>query len=608
MQNQLPRVVGVDEEKCVNCHACITACPVKFCNDGSGDVVRINENMCIACGRCIAACTHEARYAMDDFGQFVKAAKAKEPIVAVVAPAVAANFPNQYMNLNGWLKSKGVAAVFDVSYGAELTVKSYIEHLKNKPKAIIAQPCPAIVTYIQVYRPELIQYLAPADSPMLHTIKMIKNYYPDYANHKVVVISPCVAKSREFKETGLGDFNVTMRTLHDYFTAYNINLSDFPEAEFDSPDPERAVLFSTPGGLMRTAEREIPGIRDMTRKIEGETIFEYLDHLYTSIEEGTAPLLIDCLNCEKGCNGGPGTINQHEPMDKIEHYVELRSKKMQERFLQYVKDNPENNAQFGNILERFWKPDIYGRKYENNHLLNNISYPTEYQLKNIFQQMKKFNEKDEYNCSSCGYGSCKDMATAIFNGLNKIENCHYYKNTTLMELSGNVSNTFGQFEKNAKSMHELWATMNQLGDDFENLTASINNYKELLREFDLIAESILKISKQTNILALNASIEAARAGDFGKGFAVVANEVKRLADNSSEESKKILPYSERINTFLSELNHIVGKAAGEFTVNTKTMQMILKELEDLSNAMSVLNKNSSSFSQNEGFSEEINLN
>ena len=70
-------------------------------------------------------------------------------IVAVVAPAVASYFPNQYLKLNGWLKSLGVRAFFDVSFGAELTIKSYLHHIEsNHPKTVIAQPCPAIVTYI----------------------------------------------------------------------------------------------------------------------------------------------------------------------------------------------------------------------------------------------------------------------------------------------------------------------------------------------------------------------------------------------------------------------------------------------------------------------------
>ncbi len=66
------------------------------------------------------------------------------PIVAIVAPAVAVNFKGQDLELNGWLKSIGVKAVFDVSFGAELTTKSYVEQLSNeKPLLMIAQPCPA---------------------------------------------------------------------------------------------------------------------------------------------------------------------------------------------------------------------------------------------------------------------------------------------------------------------------------------------------------------------------------------------------------------------------------------------------------------------------------
>lgn len=145
--------------------------------------------MCIGCGNCIKACTHDARIGIDDTEEFFRDLRRGERIVAVAAPAIAANFPDTYLNINSWLKSCGVKAIFDVSFGAELTVKSYLEHVKaNNPKTVIAQPCPAIVTYVEVYQPELIPHLAPADSPMLHTIKMVKEYYPEYRDHKVMVL------------------------------------------------------------------------------------------------------------------------------------------------------------------------------------------------------------------------------------------------------------------------------------------------------------------------------------------------------------------------------------------------------------------------------------
>jgi cation diffusion facilitator family transporter len=120
-----------------------------------------------------------------------------------------------------------------VSFGAELTVQSYLAHVSaNAPRLVIAQPCPAIVSFIEIYHPELIPFLAPADSPMLHTMRMVKTYYPQYANHQFAVISPCFAKKREFVATGLGDYNVTMKGLADYFQSKGIKLEGFPATEY----------------------------------------------------------------------------------------------------------------------------------------------------------------------------------------------------------------------------------------------------------------------------------------------------------------------------------------------------------------------------------------
>ena len=240
----LTPVIQVDEQKCKNCHACIAVCPVKYCCDGSGDCVRINAAACIGCGACLTACTHGARTGIDDTPRFIEDLRRGTPMVTVVAPAVAANFPDRYLNLNGWLKSIGVAAAFDVSFGAELTVKSYLDHVaKANPKCVIAQPCPAIVTYIQIYQPELLPYLAPADSPMLHTVRMIREYYPQYRNHRVAILSPCLAKRREFDETQQGDYNVTFAALQKYLSDQRIELSRYPAVEFDNPPAEQAVLF-----------------------------------------------------------------------------------------------------------------------------------------------------------------------------------------------------------------------------------------------------------------------------------------------------------------------------------------------------------------------------
>ncbi len=225
----LTPVIRIDEEKCINCYACIVICPVKYCMDGSGEKLQINHDICIGCGNCINACTHKARMLIDDTSRFMNDLEQKNKIIAIAAPAVASFFPNQFLNLNGWLKSLGVEEFFDVSLGAELTVVSYLNYIKNKnPRMVIAQPCPAIVTFIEINHPELLPYLAPADSPILHTIKLIKEYYPQYKNHKIAIISPCIAQRREYDETGMGDYHVTMIALKKLLDEHNTDLSVFP--------------------------------------------------------------------------------------------------------------------------------------------------------------------------------------------------------------------------------------------------------------------------------------------------------------------------------------------------------------------------------------------
>lgn len=197
MKKELSKVIGINEEKCKNCHVCISVCPIKLCNRGVDEKVDIDENKCIGCGECIKKCPHDARYGIDDFEQFINGINKKENIVAIAAPAIASNFPDTFLNINGWLKSIGVKAVFDVSFGAEITVKSYLDYIKKEnPKVVIAQACPAIVTKIELEHPELLKYLAPADSPMMHTMKIIKEFYPEYKEYKIVILSPCYAKKK----------------------------------------------------------------------------------------------------------------------------------------------------------------------------------------------------------------------------------------------------------------------------------------------------------------------------------------------------------------------------------------------------------------------------
>lgn len=551
--DKLSKVIDVDKEKCINCYKCIAVCPVKFCNDASGEYVKINEEMCIGCGSCIAECSHEARIGIDDFEKFIRGVRCKEKMVAIAAPAVAANFPKNYLRLNGWLKSMGIEAVFDVSFGAELTVKSYLDYIaKNNPKTVIAQPCPAIVTYIEIYAPELIKYLAPADSPMMHTIKMIKNYYPEYANNKIVVISPCYAKRREFDEVEEGVYNITYNSINKYLEINGYNLSNYEEKEYDNPPAERAVLFSTPGGLLRTAERELPGISEKTRKIEGaHIVYEYFKKLDSMVKTGKSPLLVDCLNCEMGCNGGTGTLNSKSSPDEVEYYVEKRNEEMRKKYKKNgILSKFDPKSSISKIVDNYWEEGLYDRGYVNRSANNYIREIDSISKENIMKKMAKFSEADMYNCASCGYGSCDMMITAIYNGLNKPENCHHFNQYML-----NVEREEVEKEKNTalKKNIEMEQMQKNLDKENEQNMEIVKVLSETVIEIIPLVDEVTDISKNTNILAFNAGIEAARAGVAGVGFAVVADEVKNLAEKSKHAAEKIKPHTDKINEIINKI-------------------------------------------------------
>lgn len=116
----------------------------------------------------------------------------------------------------------------------------------------------------------------------------------------------------------------------------------------------------------------------------------------------------------------------------------------------------------------------------------------------------------------------------------------------------------GQVRHNIGAMQE---TTQEVG----RASREIQELEESARQINEIVNTIMDIAEQTNLLALNAAIEAARAGEQGRGFAVVADEVRKLAERTSSSAE--------------EVNDIIGKLSGRVRQVTSTMQVVVEKVD-----------------------------
>ena len=566
-------IIITDPAKCAGCNRCVRVCPVSEANiaylDHNQIKVRIDENKCIACGACLEVCQHNARDFDDDTERFFADLQGGMSISLIVAPAFRANFENA-PSILAWLKSLGVSAVVDVSLGADICTWAHIRYIeKNAPHTLITQPCPAIVGYITKYRPALLDKLSPVQSPMLCTAVFMKKTLG--IKTRIAALSPCIAKKHEFGETGLVHYNITFKNLVDYIQKHNIRI---PQAifKFDHVDASIGRIYSMPGGLKENIEFYL-GKTLRVDKSEGQSIvYRHIDMLENEAAENL-PALFDVLNCPEGCNAGTGcdTDNSFFRINRV--MEEQRSVAIQNS----QRSRQDAMTELFSLFDKRLSLADFIRSYKP-QAVTPLRY-TEEDVEAAYLALGKTTEEQRHhNCYACGCETCRDMAEQIAKGINVPENCMgKTRNDILLEHDAFIRERGNSLE----NLKQISAEVDSIKAMFEQVLGGISSVESVLDQYARMARLINDIAMETQLLSLNAAVEAARAGAAGKGFSVVAQAVRELATKSRQSVNKVADTTEFSKRTIESITQSSGQV-------DESILRVSDYIEDIARAMSMV--------------------
>ena len=594
---------------CTGCNKCVRECPVLTANVAAeAGRVTVNGDNCIECGACFDACPHGARDFDDDTARFFRDLSAGKRISVIVAPAFLANYPKEYKKVLGYLKQCGVNHVYSVSFGADITTWGYLKYItEHHFTGGISQPCPAVVGYVEKYIPELIPYLMPVHSPMMCMAIYMKKYY-----------------------------NVTFEKLMKTIgSKYQSSTPYEDELEYGL-----GALYPMPGGLRENVEHFL-GKEKVVRQVEGEReAYHYLKSYAKRIKEHKElPFMVDILNCAKGCIYGTATEPERNTDDVMLTLAKMRSAKKEPDVKTHFWKRGAKSAgpwaealtpeeRLDALMKQFseLKLEDFMRRYTNRKVT--VKQPDAKTEAALYEDLNKDSYEEQHrDCESCGYASCRDMVTAIYNGVNVRENCVHYVRSVAEEetkkiqeihqkeqedyakhqemlsditerfvtLSNNIDELSTANETSANGATELAEGIKSISSLFQTLNESVNTMSEFIAVYRKSSEDISSIAGQTNLLSLNASIEVARAGEQGRGFAVVAEEIRNLSDSTKEllqqndeRAEAILPKisesMECIRTLITDMNEMTEKIAA-IASSTEEISSQTADVRDMTGAL-----------------------
>ncbi|MHC1732481.1 MAG: [Fe-Fe] hydrogenase large subunit C-terminal domain-containing protein [Bacteroidales bacterium] len=435
------------KELCRTCYTCVRECPARAIRIVGGQAEVITEK-CIACGNCTKVCSQGAKVFVNTVDLVHKVIARPGKKAAIIAPSFPAEFHDvaDYRKVVGMIRAMGFDYVSEVSFGADLVAHRYRNLISEAGDTnYISSDCPAIVSFIRYYHPDLTPELIPVVSPMVAMTRVMRKKYGD--DLSVVFIGPCVAKKAETAEV---DAAITFIELREILEQSGISQGNAISSEFDPPLGGRGAIFPVTRGLLQTAGVNDDAITGNIIAAEGRIGFQEAIKEYEQGMIGGQHLELLC--CE-GCIMGPGMSKGGKQYNRRAQVSSYAQKKMSELDMEEWRRN----------LELYDRLDLSVR-YRPEDKRQLIAPDDDEEVRQVLASMGKVTDKDHLNCGACGYDTCYDHAIAIIKGLAEEEMCLPY---TIEKLHKSVqdlalSNAKLTTMQNALKQSEKLAHMGQL--------------------------------------------------------------------------------------------------------------------------------------------------